>query len=397
MANIFQKLYHKDLQKTYRGFTASGGDIILDNVIGDIPDLQVYFEDLRKNILPESKILISYHNPMWEPILTLASKLGLRKKVGIQNWLDQEDLKNILDLSGFEVISSQKRFFGITAITNARSKNQITRTKHVASSKHKEYSVSIIVPARNEEGNIPKIIPSIPKFGKWQEIIFVEGNSTDQTWEEVKKIVDYGLMNKKKGRKKGDYKRSLASQSPGRLEIKAYKQTGKGKADAVRLGFEKATGDILMIYDADRTVPSSDLPKFYKVLSGGTGEFANGSRLVYPMEGQAMQTLNKMGNQFFSSIFTKIFGQHFKDTLCGTKALFRKDFLRMKKDYLKYLDVDPFGDFALIFSVIKHNLKVIEIPVRYKERVYGSTNINRFYHGLLLFKMTAIAFREFKL
>ena len=189
----------------------------------------------------------------------------------------------------------------------------------------------------------------------------------------------------------------MASQSPGRLEIKAYKQTGKGKADAVRLGFEKATGDILMIYDADRTVPASDLPKFYKVLSGGTGEFANGSRLVYPMEGQAMQTLNKMGNQFFSSIFTKIFGQHFKDTLCGTKALFRKDFLRMKKDYLKYLDVDPFGDFALIFSVIKHNLKVIEIPVRYKERVYGSTNINRFYHGLLLFKMTAIAFREFKL
>jgi len=374
--NIFQKLYYRDLQKVYKSFSTSGGEIILDNVIGDVPDLQTYFEDLRKIISSETKVLISYHNHKWEPILNLASSLGLRKKVGVQNWLDQDDLKNILYISGFEVVNTQSRFFGITSVTVVRPKLQTTRNKN-------QYSVSIIVPARNEGGNIGKIIPSIPKFGKWQEIIFVEGGSSDHTWDKI--------MNEK-------FKITNKSQnSKSKIQIKAYKQTGKGKADAVRLGFEKATGDILMIYDADRTVPSSDLPKFYNVLAGNFGEFANGSRLVYPMEGQAMQTLNKIGNEFFSSVFTKIFGQHFKDTLCGTKAIFRDDYLKMKKDYLKYLEVDPFGDFALIFAAIKHNLKVVEIPVRYKEREYGSTNIRRFYHGLLLFKLAAIAFKEFVL
>lgn len=341
----------------------------MDNVIGDIPDLQTYFEDLRKIISSETKVLISYHNHKWEPILNLASSLGLRKKVGVQNWLDQDDLKNILYISGFEVVNTQSRFFGITSVTVVRPKLQTTRNKN-------QYSVSIIVPARNEGGNIGKIIPSIPKFGKWQEIIFVEGGSKDNTRIEIEK--ETGKKHQK------------------HIKVIALKQKGKGKADAVRLGFEKATGDILMIYDADRTVPFSDLPKFYNVLAGNFGEFANGSRLVYPMEGQAMQTLNKIGNEFFSSVFTKIFGQHFKDTLCGTKAIFRDDYLKMKKDYLKYLEVDPFGDFALIFAAIKHNLKVVEIPVRYKEREYGSTNIRRFYHGLLLFKLAWIALKEFK-
>jgi len=365
--NYFQQLYHKDLERAYGGFTG----IILDNVIGDIPDLQSYFENIQKEIGLNTKILISYHNPSWEPLLTLATKLGFRKKVGVQNWLDQEDLKNILTLSGFEVISSQKRFFGITTITVAHPifHQQLTSIH--------QYSVSIVIPARNEEGNVAKIIPDIQKFGKSQEIIFVEGHSKDNTWSEIQKELS---------KKYGEF-----------IRIKAFKQKGKGKADAVRFGFEKATGDILMIYDADRTVPASNLPKFYNALSSGIGEFANGSRLVYPMEGQAMQTLNKFGNQFFSGVFTKIFGQYFKDTLCGTKALWRSDFLKMKRDYLKYLRVDPFGDFALIFSAVKHNLKVIEIPVRYKEREYGSTNIKRFYHGLLLAKLAYIAFKEFKL
>lgn len=387
--NIFQKLYHKDLERVYKRFSASGGEIILDNVIGDIPDLQTYFEDLRGEISPTERVLISYHNPSWEPILSLATSLGLRKKVGVQNWITKDDLKNILEISGFEVVSANNRFWGITAITVA--KPQTTNYKLQTNSKHQNtndaYSVSIIVPARNEEGNIAKIIPSIPKFGKSQEIIFVEGNSTDKTWGKILEITNS---------KKPSSKQSTINNKQF-TKIKAYKQTGKGKADAVRLGFEKATGDVLMIYDADRTVPAADLPKFYNVLAGGIGEFANGDRLTYPMEGQAMQFLNKIGNKFFSSVFTWIFGQHFKDTLCGTKALFRRDFLKMKKDYLNYLKIDPFGDFALIFSAIKHNLKVVEIPVRYKEREYGKTNIKRFYHGLLLFKLAWIGLREFKL
>jgi hypothetical protein len=364
--NVFQKLYHRDLEKVYKAFSAGGGEVILDNVIGDIPDLQSYFEDIGDNINKNTKILISYHNPAWEPILEIASKLGLRKNVGIQNWLDQDDLKNILNSSGFEVISSEKRFFGMTTITTARIMNKELRIK-------RNYSVSIIVPARNEEGNIAKIIPSIPKFGKFQEIIFVEGNSKDKTWEKI-------ITEEKK-----------------RQNVKAYKQTGKGKADAVKLGFEKATGDMLMIYDADRTVNASDLPKFFNALANGSGEFINGSRLVYPMEKDAMQSLNKIGNKFFGTLFTWILGTRFKDTLCGTKAMWRADFVKHKKDYLKYLKTDPFGDFALIFTAIKHNLKVVEIPVRYKERVYGSTNISRFRHGILLFKMALEAFAEFKI
>lgn len=368
--NIFQKLYHHDLQRVYKSFSAANGGVILDNTIGDIPDLQTYFEDLRKNINPDTKVLISYHNPFWEPVLNLASFLGLRKKVGVQNWITQADLKNILEISGFEVISSYTRFFGITAIT-------VAAINHSPLSINRKLSVSIIIAARNEEGNIAKIIPSIPKFGKWQEIIFIEGGSKDGTGLEIEKEA------KKKHQK--------------HIRVVSLKQKGKGKADAVRLGFEKATGDVLMIYDADRTVPANDLPKFFNVLSSHPNAFVNGSRLVYPMEGQAMQTLNKLGNQFFSSVFTKIFGQHFKDTLCGTKAVLRTDFLKMKKDYLKYLEIDPFGDFALIFAAIKHSLRVIEIPVRYKEREYGETNIRRFHHGILLFKLAWIALKEFKL
>jgi len=240
----------------------------------------------------------------------------------------------------------------------------------------KKYSVSIIVPARNEEGNIPKIIPSIPKFGKWQEIIFIEGHSKDKTW---KKIQD-----------------ELGKRQKKRLIVKSFKQIGKGKADAVRLGFEKASGEILMIYDADRTVEAKDLTKFYEVLSSGVGEFANGSRLVYPMQKDAMRMLNKIGNKIFSWLFTWILGQRFKDTLCGTKALFKKDYEEIKKEIASQGKTDPFGDFDLIFGAIRKNLKVIEIPVRYKERIYGSTNIMRFRHGLMLLATTWRAFKQFR-
>lgn len=372
--NYFQKYYRKDLHKVYAKFDG----VILDNIIGDIPDLQTYFENLRKNINTDTNILISYHNHLWEPILTLASSLGFRRKTGIQNWLDDGDLNNILNLSGFEVISSVRRFFGITTITTARIKNYDLRIATLRDKK--EYSASIIIPARNEEGNIAKILPSIPKFGKFQEIIFVEGNSTDHTWSAITNL-KFLISNQASKSKKTIFKRT----------IKAYKQTGKGKADAVKLGLSKATGDILMIYDADRTVDAKDLPKFYNALASGIGEFANGSRLVYPMEKDAMQTLNKFGNQIFSWLFTWILGQHFKDTLCGTKAFWKKDYQKFK-----FSSSDPFGDFNLIFGAIRNNLKVVEIPVRYKERVYGSTNINRFKHGFLLLKMTWKAFKMFR-
>ena len=238
--------------------------------------------------------------------------------------------------------------------------------------KDQEYNVSFIIPARNEEGNIEKIIPSIPKFGRSQEFIFIEGGSKDKTLEKInKQIIKYANS---------------------KTKIIGTKQRGTGKADAVWQGLKKATGDILIIYDADRTVPAHELVKFYKALSTNKGQFANGNRLLYPMETGAMQTLNKFANQIFSFLFTWILGQNFTDTLCGTKVFWRHDFKKFKRS-----KTDPFGDFDLIFGAIRNNLKVVEIPVHYKERVYGSTNINRFYHGILLIKMTILAFIEFKL
>ena len=217
-------------------------------------------------------------------------------------------------------------------------------------------------------------IQRIPPFGKHQEIIFVDGHSTDGTPEEIKRVIQ-GYPDK---------------------DIKFFVQDGRGKGDAVRKGFAAAGGDILMILDADLTMPPEDLPKFYRAIAEDQGEFINGCRLVYPMEKQAMRFLNLLGNKFFSMMFTWILNQRFKDTLCGTKVLFRKDYKKIQANRSYFGDFDPFGDFDLIFGAVKQNLKVVEVPIRYRERTYGSTNISRFRHGWLLLKMTVFAYRKFK-
>lgn len=383
--NIFQKFYKEELRKIYGRFLKDKSHrniIVTPNIIGETPDLQAYFERVGRALSINSRIQIVYYNHLWEPILSIASAIGLRKAVSAQNWLDEGDLGGLLNLAGFEVVSLQKRVLLpvniplISKLLNNYLGNLpvinnfclliivVARPKPLGT---KRYSVSIIVPARNEEENIAKIIPSIPAFGKAQEYIFVEGHSNDATWDEIGKVVAKHRT------------------------VKVLKQKGIGKANAVRAGFSKATGEILMIYDADRTVPGEDLLKFYQVLSTGAGEFANGSRLVYPMERQAMQTLNKVGNKMFSLMFSWILGQRLKDTLCGTKAFFRKDYKKFK-----HSKSDPFGDFDLIFGAVRNNLKIVEIPVRYKEREYGATNIKRFKHGLMLLVNVASAFREFK-
>lgn len=374
-----QEYYSKSLEKDILRISKNSPDfIILENTFSDIKDIQRYLEEIECTINNNQRVLITYYNHFWEPFLKTASHLGFRSKYPEQNWLDKEDIENLLNLAGLEVITSRRTMllpFYIPLISHLVNKyiatlpiinNLCLNTLIVArkvKQKTKDYTVSIIIPARNEGGNISKIAKSIPKFGKSQEIIFIEGNSTDNTWQEIQKIPN----------------------------VVKLKQKGKGKADAVRLGFSKAKGEILMIYDADRTVDANDLKKFYEVLASGKGEFANGSRLVYPMEKDAMRTLNKFGNKFFSILFTWILGQRFKDTLCGTKVFFKSDYLKFNK-----FESDPFGDFELIFGAIGNNLKVIEIPVRYKERDYGSTNISRFRHGLMLLKMTFMAYKKFK-
>lgn len=364
--------------------------VIIDELIGDIDDVQQYFTDLRKVCNTKTRILVTYYNFLWRPLLKFATHIGWRKQTGEQNWLDNEDISNLLILSGMEIVTSRKRLLipiyipllsnfvnqwiaPLPLINSFCLKTWILAKLRQTDSK--EYSVSIIIPARNEQGNIQRILKSIPKFGKKQEIIFVEGHSKDKTWEIINKQTSKSINRQ--------------------IKIKVFKQKGIGKADAVRLGFSKAKGDILMILDADLTVDPNDLIKFYKVLATGQAEFANGSRLVYPMEKEAMNTLNILGNRIFSWLFTWILGQRFKDTLCGTKALFKRDYVAIANQRSFFGDFDPFGDFDLIFGAVKKGLKIMEIPVRYKERVYGTTNIRRFKHGWLLLKMSFFAFKKF--
>jgi len=177
---------------------------------------------------------------------------------------------------------------------------------------------------------------------------------------------------------------------------KLFKQTGKGKGDAVRLGFAHATGDILMILDADLTVAPEELPRFVEILTSGKAEFANGSRLVYPMESSAMRFFNLVGNKFFSIAFTWLLGQPLKDTLCGTKTMWREDYEALVANRSYFGDFDPFGDFDLLFGAAKLNLKILDLPIRYRDRTYGETNISRWKHGWLLLKMVIFAARRIK-
>jgi glycosyltransferase involved in cell wall biosynthesis len=233
----------------------------------------------------------------------------------------------------------------------------------------------VVVPARNEAGNIGGILDRVPEMGAGTEVVFVEGNSTDNTWETIEEEI---------------------ARRPGR-PIRAYKQTGKGKGDAVRLGFGHATGDLLMILDADMTVAPEDLPRFYAAWRSGKADFVNGVRLVYPMHEEAMRLFNHWGNRFFAGAFSWLLSQSIKDTLCGTKVLSRQHYQMIAANRAYFGDFDPFGDFDLIFGAARFNLKIVDVPIRYWERVYGDTNINRWRDGAILLRMVLYSLRRIKM
>ena len=364
--------------------------IILSDSISLVDDVQDVFHKIKDYTRRDTRIIINYQNFLWLPFLNIAEKLKLKSPSNRVNWLNTDDLRNLLSLEGFEVIKQGRRFLfplPIPIISNIINKYLaplpiinnfclinfiIARNVQVESAAPS--SVSVIVPARNEKGNIENLVRRIPKMGKMMEIIFVEGHSNDKTFEEIKRVIK-------------KYKD---------LHISVFKQKGYGKADAVRMGFSKAYGNILLILDADLTVPPEDLPKFYEALSKGTGELVNGSRLVYPMEKEAMRTLNIFGNKFFSVLFSWLLNQHIKDTLCGTKAISKRNYQKIRSARKYFGDFDPFGDFDLIFGASKLNLKIIEIPIRYEARKYGKTNISRLAHGWLLLKMSLFALNKIK-
>jgi glycosyltransferase involved in cell wall biosynthesis len=235
-------------------------------------------------------------------------------------------------------------------------------------------SLSVIIPCRNEAGHIRPMVERLPDLGAGSEYIFVEGNSTDDTEAVIRQVI---------------------AESPGR-PFRFFKQTGKGKGDAVRMGFAQATGDILLILDSDLGVGPEDIPKFRDALVHGKAEMANGSRLVYPMEGRAMRFLNLLANKFFAFLFSWLLGQQVRDTLCGTKALLRSDYERIAANRAYFGDFDPFGDFDLLFGAARLNMRIVDIAVRYHERTYGATNISRFHHGFLLLRMSLFAARKMR-
>lgn len=363
--------------------------IILSDLTNCLWDVQTAFHNLKKLCHPQTRIVISQYNYLWEPILRLGEFFHLKLKQPAQNWLSNGDTCNLLELEGYQVIRRERKllfpkyipvinFLFNKVLANLPIINSLDLVNLIVArsllTDDQQYSVSIIVPARNEKGNIENAIKRTPDFGTHQEFVFIEGHSADNTYEEMLRV-----------------KEAYPDK-----DIKVLRQSKKGKGNAVREAFEAASGEILMILDADLTMPPEELPKFYDALRYNKGEFINGSRLVYPMDKNAMRFLNLLGNKFFGMFFSYLLGQRLKDTLCGTKVLYKKDYDLITRNRHYFGDFDPFGDFDLLFGAAKLNLKITEIIIRYRDREYGSTQINRFSHGWLLIKMCAFAAKKIK-
>lgn len=365
--------------------------VILSDGLGALDRCEETLALIHRLCHADTRLVLSYYNHLWEPLLKLGQRAGLKMPGAEMNWLSTADIVNLLDLAGFTLVKREwrqllpKPAFGLGRLLNRFVaplpgirhlclRNYIVARPPAVPAEKAEPSVSIVVPCRNERGNIEAAIKRLPPFCKDMEIIFVEGHSRDGTWEEVLRVKDV-YPNRK---------------------IVCLQQDGTGKGDAVRKGFAAANNDLLMILDADLTVPPEDLPRFFRAYASGKGEFINGTRMVYPMESDAMQYLNYFANWGFAHIFSYLLNQRFTDTLCGTKVLSRDAYRRIAENRKYFGDFDPFGDFDLIFGAAKLNLKIVEVPVRYMNRTYGSTQILRFRHGLLLLRMVLFAFFKLK-
>ncbi len=361
--------------------------IVASETINLSADVQRVFERLKSVSHDETRLIINIYNALWRPLISLATTFGLRAHHPESNWLSKQDVAGLLYLTGWELVRCEARIlcpvklFGLEKLLNRFLAPLLSPfcaslfvvARPVPGQRSDDRSVSVVIPARNEAGNIEAAVARTPEMGKWTELVFVEGNSTDDTWGVIQRV---------------------KASNPNR-RIKILRQSGIGKGNAVRDGFDVAEGELLMILDADLTVPPEELPKFYEAIVSGACEFANGSRLVYPMDEKAMRFLNFCANKTFGMLFGWLLGQHIKDTLCGTKVLTKSNYQKIAENRSYFGDFDPFGDFDLLFGASKLNLKILDLPIRYKERVYGQTNIQRWKHGWLLLNM--VVFAAFKL
>ncbi len=381
--------------------------IIMSDLIGDLADVWQCFRNCRGLLADEGQVVVTYFNAVWEPVLKLGEAMGWKMPQLEQNWLGQADIRGLLQLNGFEVVKEGKGLlfpkevpllstFLNRWVAKLPLVSELCLTTYVVARKvelpepAQEPSVTVLVPCRNEKGNIRAAVERTPDMGSHTEILFVDGNSNDGTVEEIEAVIE-------EYRGKRDVK-LLHQVPPGSEDGAGHgKMLKLGKGDAVRKGFAAAEGEILMILDADLTVQPEELPMFYQAIVNNRGRFINGTRLIYPMEKEAMRFLNKIANRLFGLLFSWLLDQRIKDTLCGTKVLYKRDYMRIAENRDYFGDFDPFGDFDLLFGAAKQNLKIVEVPVHYAERTYGDIKIERFKHGLLLIKMSGIAFRKLKL
>jgi hypothetical protein len=377
---------------TLRGISGPFDYIVISDTIGLLEDCQALLALVHRCASTETRIVVAYYSHLWDPLLRLAERLGYKMPQAPQNNLPTADIANLLALTDYQLVRREWRqliprhVYGLGPLVNRYIaplpgirrlclRNYIVaRPMAPLQMPSSLPSVTVVIPCRNERGNIENAIRRMPAFAPDIEVIFVEGHSKDGTFEECERV---------------------RAAFPAR-DIKVMRQDGKGKGDAVRKGFAAARGDILMILDADLTVPPESLPKFYDALVSGRAEFVNGTRLVYPMEAEAMRFLNNIANHGFAILFSYLLNQRFTDTLCGTKVLWRRDYARIVANRGYFGDFDPFGDFDLIFGAVKLNLKIIEVPIRYAGRSYGETQISRFTHGWLLVRMVLFAWRKLK-
>jgi SAM-dependent methyltransferase len=363
--------------------------IVLSDLMPFVHDLQTLLERMTAHSHPRTRIVVNSYSRVWKPIIALAERLWLKPKKPLRNWVAPNDLHNLLDLAGLEVLTTNRRIllpkqvpmlttFLNSFLASVWPFNHLCLTYWVVARRRaeplEEQSVSIVCPCRNEAGNVPSLVARVPRLGAATEIVFVEGGSTDGTRAAIAREIDLHPE----------------------LDISLVDQAGRGKGDAVRAGFEAAKHDVLVILDGDLSVRPEDLPKFYRALVQGNAELVNGSRLVYDVEPGAMRFLNTMANKIFSRLFKGVTGYYVKDTLCGTKALRRRDYELIAAARPYFGEFDPFGDFDLLLGAARLNLKIADLPVRYQPRVYGRTNISRWRHSWLLLRMMAFAYWKFK-
>jgi len=368
-------------------------DYILFNDIGDTVDVLQAFQNLKPLCRRHTRLLVTTYNHFWQPLITFAEWTGMKVPRVEQNWLSPSDIRNLMKLTGFEALETHRivllpkyvplasaflnRFCARLPFLNRLCMTQVVVARLLPPPVSKEQlSVSVIVPCKDEKGNVEAAVRRIPQLGRETEIVFCDDQSSDGTAEEV----------------------MLVRASYPHKEIRLEKGPGIYKSKNVWTGFNAATGDILMILDADLTTMPEQLIYFLEVIASGQAEFVNGSRLVYPVPKGAMNTANMLGNKFFSVAFTYLLGQRVKDTLCGTKVLWRSDWERIRPMLGSWGTEDRWGDYELLFGAAKLNLKILDLPVHYQERIYGSTKMTKvFRNGLVMLRMCWHGFLKLKL